>query len=419
MTRVMPTGAGRGLGWEAMAASTHRHTWTGERVLMWAVVAGFVMTALGCVLAWATSPGWDRAWTVSVLLAAVLAWAVLRRRPASRVALVVLTVATVLLLFSPTSAALATLQMYVVVALVGFRSGMWAGTATAVSVGVAMPVAMLWAFDVPVRENIRYSPFVILLLMVGALLGVLARRAEESRARAERLNAELQAAKVKLQGTVVTERELVLAQERARAARELHDGLGHQLTVSKMSMEFALRMHDQDPGKAMAEVRRAMATTQEALQDIRLWARALNPPAPAPGASGAAAFETIAEAFRGTGLDVRLVHRGEEDTLPGEVQVFVTRVIQEGLTNVLKHAGAKQVDIEIVQSPAQLRLTMADDGTGGAAGLGPGRGQGADLGLGPRWRAGSSPSSQYAPGPTNIRAWAKVDRRRISSGAGR
>ena len=75
----------------------------------------------------------------------------------------------------------------------------------------------------------------------------------------------------------------------------------------------------------------------------------------------------IADAFRGTGLTVRVAHQGSVEALPGPVAVFATRFIQEGLTNVLRHARADEVDITILQSPHQVRITVADNGIERAA----------------------------------------------------
>ncbi|MEI2776220.1 MAG: histidine kinase [Tetrasphaera sp.] len=92
-----------------------------------------------------------------------------------------------------------------------------------------------------------------------------------------------------------TERDLVLAQERTRAARELHDGLGHRLTLVAMSFEYAQRMRHRDPEPAWAEIENAAKTNQEALDHMRLWVRAAPP-----------------------------------ESLPDPVNLFATRLVQEG-----------------------------------------------------------------------------------------
>lgn len=390
-----------------MTASTPSPSWTAERLLIWALLAGLVLSAVGCAVGWAGSSGWARALAVALLLVAALGWWWLIGRPRSRAGLLTVVLATLLTLASPLTAGFSVLQTFLVVTLVGLWVGAAAASATAVVGGAIIAATALSFYDITLADGLAQGLTVTIFLLVAALLGGVSRRAERSRRRAEVLNTELRAANVKLQDALATERELVLAQERARSARELHDGLGHRLTAAKMSLEFAQRVREEDPGRAWEEVDRAMGTTKESLRDIRLWARALNPPPPRQGARGAAAFDAIADAFRGTGLDVTLTHRGSTGPLPHDVQLFVTRVIQEGLTNVLKHAVAEHVEIEIVQSPSQLRLTMTDDGAGRWAG-GPG-GDGEDhsagfglrslqeraRSLGGRVEAGRGPTGGY------------------------
>lgn len=99
---------------------------------------------------------------------------------------------------------------------------------------------------------------VTLMLSLGVLLGQLLRELDQERRRNAELLDEVRRA-------AVTEQELMLADERSRSARELHDGLGHQLTLVVLSLEFAERMRDKDPGRAFAEA----ADGHEALAVLR------------------------------------------------------------------------------------------------------------------------------------------------------
>jgi len=202
----------------------------------------------------------------------------------------------------------------------------------------------------------------MLFLLLGVGFGSLLRDLELARRLVARHGAELARANEQLRASIATERELVLAQERARSARDLHDGLGHRLTLVAMSLDFAQRTRAKDPDRAGAEVSTAATTNSLALDEMRLWVRALDPPAPDTDVGGAAAFEAIAGAFRGTGLQVNVSHEGSEESLPGPIAVFATRLIQEGLTNVLRHASATAVDIDIRQSPHQVRVALRDNG---------------------------------------------------------
>lgn len=157
------------------------------------------------------------------------------------------------------------------------------------------------------------------------------------------------------------EQELVLAEERARSARELHDGLGHQLTLVVMGLDYAERMRDRDPAAACEEVSRARQTAVEALAHMRRWVRALNPPR-TEGPTGAESFDALADSFRGTGLDVVVRHAGEPRALDRDSSLFAIRMVQEGLTNVLRHSRADRVELDVGWLPGRLHVELRDNG---------------------------------------------------------
>ncbi len=133
--------------------------------------------------------------------------------------------------------------------------------------------------------------------LLAAGFGGLLRGVEQARSTAIKRGIELEAANQRLRVAIVTERELVPAQERARSAHELHDGLGHRLTRIGMSLQVAQLMRERDPERSWEEITRAEQTNQEALDVMRLWVRALHPPALVTGADDRPTFDAIAEAF--------------------------------------------------------------------------------------------------------------------------
>lgn len=189
---------------------------------------------------------------------------------------------------------------------------------------------------------------IVVLLCFGLVLGATLRAYEE------RLE--------NLRRAAETEKELLLADERARSARELHDGLGHRLTIVSMSLDYAARMRDQDEDAAWQEVAAARSTSQEALGEMRTWVRALSPVRD-PEARGAAALEAIADSFRGTGLEVGMSVDQRADELLREddaTSLLAYRTVQEGLTNALRHGRARQVRID-VRDEQGLRLWICND----------------------------------------------------------
>ena len=176
-------------------------------------------------------------------------------------------------------------------------------------------------------------------------------------------HAELVTVNAQLTEAMDASRDLVLATERARAAADLHDGLGYQLTLISMSLEYADRMREKDAELAWDEVANASATARQALADMRLWVRALHP-ARLDQLTEPSSFEAVADVFRGTGLNVE-VEVSTDEQLDARRTLFAYRLIQEGLTNALRHARASQVLVTITQDEAGgLRLVVADNGSG-------------------------------------------------------
>ena len=237
--------------------------------------------------------------------------------------------------------------------------GLWVGVGVSLIITVIMGALLHQSFGddaggitYVIGQSLANAVLFSLVLIVAALL-----RAIETQ------RAELESANAQLTDAMKTSRDLVLAEERARAAAELHDGLGHQLTLISMSLEYADRMREKKPELAWQEVANASETTRQALADMRLWVRALHP-ARLDQLGEPGAFDAIAEVFRGTGLDVA-VDVSNTESLGTSHALFAYRMIQEGLTNVLRHAGATGVVFAVSRDKSgALRLTVGDNGTG-------------------------------------------------------
>ncbi|MFI9592112.1 sensor histidine kinase [Nonomuraea sp. NPDC052265] len=161
-------------------------------------------------------------------------------------------------------------------------------------------------------------------------------------------------------------RELTVAQERARIGAEMHDSIGHHLTVIKISLENAERFRSRRPEAAWDDVRLAKETSVAALADARRWVRALRPLA-LEGRVSSAALERLATSFDGTGLSVSFEVEGEEVPLEPDVELVLYRVLQEGLTNAVRHAGARHVRGRLAFGDERVVLVVADDGGGRGA----------------------------------------------------
>jgi signal transduction histidine kinase len=184
--------------------------------------------------------------------------------------------------------------------------------------------------------------------------------------------AELAVVNQKLREYAANAEALAVAQERNRLAREIHDGLGHYLTAINMQLRAAQAVSEQDPAQAKAALGNAQTLAQEALADVRRSVSALR----ADPASSRPLPETLSRLLAETqasGLETSFSLAGAPRALPPQVEFTLYRVVQEGLTNVRKHARAGRVDLQLEYRPDCVRLSLQDDGAGAAA-LGEGFG---------------------------------------------
>ena len=265
------------------------------------------------------------------------------------------------------------LSLFCAILLLVIDIGPAAGWITAAVPVVLQPVMMLLLTSSSVTNVIDQTLATAAILAFILAFAVLLRHsAIESHRRAELLT-DLRESHTRLRRAADTEKELVLAQERARAARELHDGLGHRLTVAKMALDFAARSKDSAPERAWQEVETARRTTQEAMAEMRLWVRALNPVS-VDGLHGVAALDALGDAFRGTGLDVRFTVTGTERPMPDDLTLFCHRFVQEGLTNALRHASPTAVTVDIAFTDDDVTLRLEDTSPAPPGAITPGFG---------------------------------------------
>jgi signal transduction histidine kinase len=155
--------------------------------------------------------------------------------------------------------------------------------------------------------------------------------------------------------------------ERARLGRELHDGLLQSLAGAAIQLEVIARLIATDPDAAKARLRELSLLFGEQQRDLRRWidsARATPAPAMAPVAELAAAIEKLRQRVaRQHGLRVDVV-LPEVGSVPRSVGEHVYRIVQEGLTNIGKHARARIARVELRIAIDRVQLVIADDGVG-------------------------------------------------------
>ncbi|MCW8375870.1 sensor histidine kinase [Streptomyces justiciae] len=168
------------------------------------------------------------------------------------------------------------------------------------------------------------------------------------------------------------EARLRAAQERLRIARELHDVIGHNMSMIHVQASAALHRLKKDPAQAEDALAAIKQGSKEGLRELRATLGVLRqvdeaaeeaPTAPPPGLSRI--DELVASAAR-AGLDVRVEPSGNGAPLPAAVDLAAYRIVQESLTNAVRHSGARQVVVRIRRGRRELTLSVQDDGHGAA-----------------------------------------------------
>lgn len=191
---------------------------------------------------------------------------------------------------------------------------------------------------------------------------------------------------------------VAVAEERARIARELHDVVAHSVSVMVLQVGAVRHRMPTDREVDRQALQDVEHVGRAALGEVRRLLGALAGEsdaelAPQPGLDQ---LEALVDKVRGTGLEVVVHVQGEAVELPRAVDLSAYRIIQEGLTNVLKHAAARCADVTVTYGRDDLTVQVRDDGTGPASGDRPGRGL---VGVGERVKIyGGSMNAGPAPG---------------------
>lgn len=198
-----------------------------------------------------------------------------------------------------------------------------------------------------------------LLLVVLLINALLTERQSQQR---------LQQANQNLRQSAKAIEKLAMDQERSRIAREIHDALGHSLTALNIQLESALKLADKDPPRAKNFLKAAKRLGSQSLQEVRQSVATLRQD-PLEGKS-------LDEAIKSLLADIQQDRSTEAASLtitqtiqlsrplPSNLNVLLYRIVQEGLTNIVKHADASRVHLQLISSAAIATLTLEDNGKG-------------------------------------------------------
>jgi signal transduction histidine kinase len=216
----------------------------------------------------------------------------------------------------------------------------------------------------------------IILLLFGFTTSRTVLNERAQRKRVEHLLDDLQDAHTNLE--ISAQRELAAIEARNALARDIHDGLGHYLTVINVQLEKALAFRTREPEVAERAIRDAKRLTGEALRDVRSSTGALDTRGERFSLSQAMG-DLATNMEHSLTVDMRI--DGSEEGYTEQALTALFRVAQEGLTNVQKHAQATHVDVRLELGGQAAELDMRDDGRGFDAGSAVSTGGSACYGL--------------------------------------
>ncbi|MCT4354119.1 histidine kinase [Streptomyces sp. Je 1-79] len=257
----------------------------------------------------------------------------------------------------------------------------WQRIATLPLLVVAVPVSV-WLNTRSLRE-LTFSLFVFAAAYVFG-------RLTDARQRAHRVEAEQAAAR-----------------ERARIAREMHDILSHAVSLMIVQAEAGPVAVRAAPERAEAAFDAISATGRDAMAQLRRMLGVLRDGTEGDGTGGDAPREPqpdlgglpeLVERVRASGLDVSYATTGGVRALPAATGATVFRIVQEALTNVVKHAGARTASVRLAYGDGVLEVVVTDDGRGPRRGTRPGSGGHGLLGIRER-AAAHGGTAATGPGP--------------------
>ena len=206
---------------------------------------------------------------------------------------------------------------------------------------------LVYGYAVPVND---------MLLLAGWLLALVI-AAEAVRIRAERVSATRASRQI--------EQRRHQSEERLRVARDLHDVIGHNISLINVQASMGLDLMDSRPEQARAALSAIKSVSKEALEELRTMLTTLRrdddiaPRSPAPGLDR---LPELIEFTRAAGLNVELKVTGKPPHLPAAIDLAAYRIIQESLTNVARHAGRVRVAVRVTYGGADVRVEIDDDG---------------------------------------------------------
>jgi signal transduction histidine kinase len=241
--------------------------------------------------------------------------------------------------------------------------GVWPAGAAYSLLNLAAVMAILRSFGLTAAELFPVAVELLVGLVFVQICILLMLRSHAETERAEQLLRDLQAAHRELQAAQEKEKELAVAEERVRLARDIHDGLGHHLTVLSIQLQAAEKLVDRNPQAAAESIRLSRTEAQAALEEVR---RSVGVMRGSPDETRLLkdVLQALVRDFGArTNLEAEFEQQGTEPELSPFARQTLFRAVQEGLTNVQKHGReVKRIRVRLEYEPEAVRLSLRADG---------------------------------------------------------
>jgi signal transduction histidine kinase len=179
------------------------------------------------------------------------------------------------------------------------------------------------------------------------------------------MNAELEQAYKKLIENAAMAQKLTVEQERTRMAREIHDTLAHTLTTLIVQLEACKKLASLDSSRLPVELEKAQELSRSGFNDIKRSIKALRPQAMEEKSFFASIISMINETMENTNVHITLNNLLSQDIkLSSQIEIALFRVIQESITNSIRHGQAGEIQIDLKQEHNILQLCIANNGMG-------------------------------------------------------
>jgi signal transduction histidine kinase len=252
---------------------------------------------------------------------------------------------------------------------IAFVSAVWAGERLAALVALGAGwVLFLW---LPAVLGNTSAPTPLGAVAIAAWMLVLLAAVEAARGRRDRAMAARQARQ--------QEARRQASEERLRIARELHDVLAHNISMINVQSGVALHLLDEQPEQARTALTAINEASAEALREVRSALNVLRGSRETPPRSPTAGLDGVDELVaraNGAGLTVSLDIHGDRRPLPASVDLAAFRIVQESLTNVVRHADATAASVQLTYDSDELAVQVDDDGRGDGTSATTGSGSG-------------------------------------------